>query len=415
MQSQLQWNDRDIDEDVWNDRVSALDMAAVANGYPWFARSHGFEATAGEGAHRTRILRPSWRPVLAGIVATALVLVGIAYGVVRTAQQGVERIQADVVSVVELETIESHAKLSDQDTVETVETVELLGDAAMAQVLVTQTLRGGVRQIREPRFYVHTGAGWKRTDPVASFWGPASALDTANLHFVFGARDRAQIEQIAPIAEALYAGLMRAFDQERTRSGPLAIEIVPRHVVSGAGYADGRVQITSPILFFPAFGMSSTDTLVGLLRNVMCEPMRADALQRSHFKPQWQPLVDSLDCKLVTEAILAHAPTAGVGPSDSVTGKPLFSIELEDLLDRKSGFTPQASIGVSPYVPVQEHALVVGSLIDYLVATYGPECLPRLLRGFQVYEDWETLAPAVFGITASQLEAAWHSNPREGP
>ncbi len=55
------------------------------------------------------------------------------------------------------------------------------------------------------------------------------------------------------------------------------------------------------------------------------------------------------------------------------------------------------------------------SLIDFTVSAYGLDVLPALLQGFGQYEDWETLAPAVLGVGAAELEAAWHSNAVTNP
>jgi hypothetical protein len=33
----------------------------------------------------------------------------------------------------------------------------------------------------------------------------------------------------------------------------------------------------------------------------------------------------------------------------------------------------------------------------------------QLLQGFAQYEDWEELAPAVLGVSAAELERAWHA------
>ena len=53
-------------------------------------------------------------------------------------------------------------------------------------------------------------------------------------------------------------------------------------------------------------------------------------------------------------------------------------------------------------------------LIDYIAGTYGIDALARLLLGFAKYNDWEELAPAVFGVSAAALEVGWHTATREG-
>jgi hypothetical protein len=55
-------------------------------------------------------------------------------------------------------------------------------------------------------------------------------------------------------------------------------------------------------------------------------------------------------------------------------------------------------------------------LIAYIAGTYGIDALPKLLRGFAQYENWEELAPAVLGVSAAAPAcAAFASCERLGP
>jgi hypothetical protein len=58
---------------------------------------------------------------------------------------------------------------------------------------------------------------------------------------------------------------------------------------------------------------------------------------------------------------------------------------------------------------LEQRAAAAEQLIGFIAATYGIDVLPKLLQGFAQYDDWETLAPAVFGVSAGELEAAWHA------
>jgi hypothetical protein len=51
--------------------------------------------------------------------------------------------------------------------------------------------------------------------------------------------------------------------------------------------------------------------------------------------------------------------------------------------------------------------VALATLIEYAVATYGRERLPMLMAGLGQYESWETLLPAVFGVSAAEFEAGW--------
>jgi hypothetical protein len=49
------------------------------------------------------------------------------------------------------------------------------------------------------------------------------------------------------------------------------------------------------------------------------------------------------------------------------------------------------------------------TLIDYAVATYGRERLPALVAGLGQYQSWDTLLPAVYGVSAAEFEAGWQA------
>jgi hypothetical protein len=52
-------------------------------------------------------------------------------------------------------------------------------------------------------------------------------------------------------------------------------------------------------------------------------------------------------------------------------------------------------------------AVVWATLIEYAVATYGRERLPALLAGMGQHASWETLLPAVYGVSPAEFETGW--------
>jgi hypothetical protein len=51
----------------------------------------------------------------------------------------------------------------------------------------------------------------------------------------------------------------------------------------------------------------------------------------------------------------------------------------------------------------------VATLIEYAVATYGYEQLPTLLAALAHYDDWDTLLPAIYGVSAAEFEEGWQA------
>lgn len=60
-----------------------------------------------------------------------------------------------------------------------------------------------------------------------------------------------------------------------------------------------------------------------------------------------------------------------------------------------------------PYFP--NETLALATLIEYAVSAYGDEQQPVLLASLSRYDDWESLVPAVFGVSAADFEAGWRS------
>jgi hypothetical protein len=48
-------------------------------------------------------------------------------------------------------------------------------------------------------------------------------------------------------------------------------------------------------------------------------------------------------------------------------------------------------------------------LVEYAVAAYGYEQLAVLLAGLAQYEDWDTLLPAVYGVSTAAFEEGWRA------
>lgn len=53
--------------------------------------------------------------------------------------------------------------------------------------------------------------------------------------------------------------------------------------------------------------------------------------------------------------------------------------------------------------------VALATLIDYAVTTYGRARLPALVAGLGQYDRWETLVPAVYGVSATEFEAGWQA------
>lgn len=64
---------------------------------------------------------------------------------------------------------------------------------------------------------------------------------------------------------------------------------------------------------------------------------------------------------------------------------------------------------MSQLVTVVDGTVAMETVLEYVVATYGRDHLPRLITALDEYEGWPTLIPAVFGISAADFEEGWQA------
>lgn len=416
MQKEMEWTILDVDEEEWQRRTGTMDTAAAANGFPVVADPQKGESNNAYVLETNRVRQRSrWRQVPLAVAGVLVLLSMVSYSVWHTAQQGITRIERDVANAVKLETIKAQVRQPELHKHTRVETIEFLNDKAMVQALITRTLPSGhVAVHRQTLFYAQTPQGWQRTELAEAFWGEPQTLDTSNLHFVFRSKDRAAVEQLAPGAEALYVTLRQATGQALTEAGRrLTVEIVPGRVLPGKELVNGHMRLPSPLLFNLINGYTSEQVLAYLTRITLTNNMLDSALHNTSVKPQWQQLAEDLRLWLLESSTLPLASSADCTTCRRQANS-YSALPLRDLLDcypcRNITFSHSSTLFRRNDLPrPQQQAIAVRNLINFIVSTYGLDVWPALLRGFSQHEDWESLAPDVFGVSAIELEAAWHA------
>lgn len=277
--------------------------------------------------------------------------------------------------------------------------IELLGDVALVQTVVTQTNASWApAPYRETRFYRNVGGRWLRTEPNAAFWGAEQTIDTAHFHFKYYERDAETVETLAAEAEALYARLRADAGLEpdpATRR--MTIEVLPRMDVMSWRFAGDVLTIPSPALLPVPVDHPDTDRLARSLARPLSARVLQEALAEAPVQSGWRPLVDGM------------ARWAGwqAGPLPSP-----WEMHLGDHLREflASGQPPSLGIFTVPWpysLDRWTRAKAAETVIDFVVATYGREKLPALLRAFSVHTSWDTLIPDVFGVPRSVFEERW--------
>jgi hypothetical protein len=405
-QQRLDWNVLEIEQDEWDRRMADLGVAAAANGFPFF-QTHpaGDRTEQGSGVASVRddhLGRHSRHLLFLALALLALAAI-TGFTTWRAAEAGIAGMAADVANAVKLEMVRQRADEPAPLDGE-LRSLEFLNGAAVASVTVTRTLPSGAAVVRlETHFYKQTAAGWQRTQAAADFWGADHTFDTQGMHFVFGSIDRAAVEEMAPTADAVYATLRRLTGGDLEPGGLLTIKIVPQRLAFDGTLVDGSVQLSSPLLIDSDSQHSKEVLLLLALRRTLAQGL-VDSTLRKSAKPQWRPMVGAF------RAWLQFADNAQLGPDSELAvlarrrwsaAKPM---DLADLLDREEGYSLPI---VGNQSQEERRWAAAAQLLDYITKTWGTGVLPKLLDGFGRYDSWKTLAPAVLGISVSELEKGW--------
>ncbi|MFN8468473.1 MAG: hypothetical protein U0X20_23145 [Caldilineaceae bacterium] len=417
VQNRLDWSILDVEQEEWDERMADLGVAAAANGFPLSAaaarepRPGPEDVAAAAGAQHLR----RWRFIVLIATAVCMLIALVGFEVWRMAEEGAVRMRGDVANAVKLEEVTARTHRLAAGAHQSVQAVEFQNGSAMATVLVTRPLDGSMGAVQpELRFYVQTPTGWQRTAPIAAFWGPRATLSTKSLHFVFAEKDRGVVEQAAPAAEALYTTLRRATGQSLSGRGLLTVELVPGLETRDQAYTGGYVQMGSPIVY--RVERAHRAQLFGiLLRQVLADAMIKTMLQHTAVKAQWQTMIGGCHHWLwlsVTVQPLAAGKIRGLPQLQR--GK-IAAKSLDDLQDEASQADTQVDDPSRIYrsddqYRQEERWEAAEQLVNFIATTYGIDAVPKLLQGFARYDDWESLAPLVLGISAAELEAAWHAS-----
>ena len=308
----------------------------------------------------------------------------------------------------------------------------------------------------ESRFYRETTDGWVRTTPRPELWGPMQRRETRFFRFHFYERDAAAVAVVADGIDAFYTGLREDLALPPPDDAePLTIDVTvpeaPQLDMLSIYFVRDSLELPSPELVpvlenaTPAQALAETvhraliqhlfqqpAVQLGVRRYwyLLLEGMRVRQLRQASNQTAWY--ADNLRW-LYTEwpAIRRGDRALRPGEADwlchiSTGGTPLIATWLlPDDCSEETAAQLLAAMPLPPQhiadltmIPVirasQEHWMVhwqrraiLASIVDYGVTTYGRQTLPRLLQAMTVYDDWDTLIPAVYGVSVTEFENGW--------
>jgi hypothetical protein len=342
----------------------------------------------------------------------------------------------------------------------TIQLLALPGETALVHI-VTQ-LGPDQPTLRQTRFYQQTVEGWLPIKPDAKLWGSPRRLESSHFIFNFRQNDADVVAAVAPQIDDVYAELERNFGLT-PNAEKLVIEVTVEQV-TGATFTPQwerePLVVPSPAIYLAPVELSDSAILAQSIALPLIEFMSARAIEDNAIPPRWRPFLLGLrlwqlwdlDMPLarwrheVVTFLYTDAPTFPSGPQYELT-KPLtdlcaihslwmysptiVGIPFECRVSNEGTWVTIQWLALGPYsyldqlnTPLKMYEssydggyhffgpterVAIATLLEYIVAAYGYEQLPVLLAGLAQYDDWETLIPAVFGVSLSKFEAGWRS------
>jgi hypothetical protein len=338
------------------------------------------------------------------------------------------------------------------------------GDQAV--VSIATPAKNGAPVYRQTRFYRRTATGWVQTAPDAALWGPQRSLATPYFVYHFRQNDVQTVIAVAPQMDALYRILWRNFGLPIIPTPKkLVIEV---SVTQSPGFAilgfskPHRFVVPSPAVYWAPVELTDADLLAQSIALPLLEQVLAQAGEHHAISATWQPMLRGLRLWQVWELELPLAawrenvvqwiyidgPVTAPGQSFVLPDRyaklcaayklwmaspaqlniplscarpeweeqsfPLW--RLRDPLTRLDQLVVPLRPGEYIEEPDSLHqvfhpgqTVALATLVEYAVAAYGRERLPALVAGLGQYENWDTLIPAVFGVSATEFEAGWQA------
>jgi len=359
-----------------------------------------------------------WQRLVTVFATAALLMALVAmtgYRLWQDAEAGIAATERHIGSLVQVETMHQQPLAATHELSTQVDDVVIKGSAAMVRVVVTETSWfGQVLPHIETRFYERCPAGWRRTEPVASFWGKPAALDTPTLHFDFYELDRPFVEAIAAPIDTYHLALRQILGLPPLRAtGQITVAVVPRYVAHGEVLPDGTMVEPSPYLYFAVLQGSEKPQYLAeagttFMRRLHLQ-LRERSMQERHavysIREVWKPLTAYLEQWLCDHAAELTALANGKPPVDegrfvdptqaiaTLTGETINYAHVSELQDYRSDIM----------------AFNAYALFDFLVADHGPDAIPALLAAFGTQETWPAVIDEAFGMTMDELLAEWNA------
>lgn len=323
---------------------------------------------------------------------------------------------------------------------------------------------------RQTRVYIETEGGWVRVPPSPAHWGSPRRLE--NEHFIvhYYSRDEVAVREAAAMLDALYPAFYTAILGHAPTEAKRVVEVTPVQTpgrLTTRDQPEARFITASPGVYLAPDTVSDAELLAQALVLDLLDDLTAQTKTRYAVPSHWQPVLDGLFIWQLWQSDLplaawreplvdliytadpyvppAYIPTLctqfhiwmavpleiGIpltcceGLSDAFFLLRLWDYFIMPPLDRPAAIATRRTgmhtiVGLSVLPggetimtaypgPYPGPAIAIATALEYINAVYGPEAISALPAALAAHEEWRTLAPAVFGVSATEFDDGWRA------
>ena len=360
-----------------------------------------------------------WRRWPLVVFAATLLLLACFIGVaclVDRAERNIAQTEREIVLAVEADSYRQDPTAPKPH----VQSIELQNDLAIVHTSGQSSALSG----RSPGadgtiFYRQSDGGWEHVESNEQGEpdrGPYRYQETTHLLFQYYQVDQGLVEAVVPAVEAFITDLARdsglglppVQKKVTVRIGKVAAtqSVNPFELVGYISWDNDGIAVLSPRLLRGSTTLATADTLTQAVNATVAH--RTILLAVEEYQPQavWRPLLDGL--QLWAYSTYREFDSDQVNSMNNLLRQQLANKALLRLPVLSTLPLPLHNLEESQVTGWQQ-SVVPKTVIDYMVATYGRRSLARLLDGMHQYDSWQSLIPAVFGVSTEEFESRWQA------
>ncbi|MBV7329907.1 hypothetical protein KFU94_17025 [Chloroflexi bacterium TSY] len=302
-----------------------------------------------------------------------------------------------------------------------VQSVSRIGDLIRVRMLIHEPTGESMDgwwlpvPFRATFFYQETNAGLQSAVPQADYWGATQQLKTQHLLLNYHQSDAELVTTIAPqLDDALVDlhGILggNSSDLEKQLTISWQPEIVNQWLPG-----ENRIELTSPALLKIPNQLTDQAYVQQIVQSWMTLCVVDHVLTRTleeqrsvSIGPQWELGLWGLRSWLRRELNQEFNSSQDIENTLHLQ----LDASLWRLLQDGAGLEPSSVSNWRDELFADRERfltqlLVQESIVGYIVASYGRERLPDVLKGFAEYDSWTTLGQGLFGDSSKVFVEGW--------